>query len=102
MANVEKETVAAEGVHEEVAKEEAVAQVAADKAKVIKDDCEEKLNEAMPILNEALAALKVLNKNDITNLKTMMSPVPQVKSVMQAICILRKIEPPKRMDPATS
>jgi dynein heavy chain len=102
MVIVERETIEVEKVVQEVAKEEAIAQDAADKAKVIRDDCEEKLNEAMPILNEALKSLEVLSKNDITNLKTMMSPVPAVKSVMEAICILKKVDPPKRMDPATS
>lgn len=71
MAKVEVETIEAEKVQKEVAAEESVAQVAADEAKVIKDECEEKLGEAMPILQSALAALETLKKEDIGMLKTM-------------------------------
>jgi dynein heavy chain len=102
MAKVEIETVEAEKVHKEVAAEEAIAQTAADEAKGIKDECEEKLNEAMPILNEALGALRVLKKDDITTLKSFTSPPPGVRNVMEAVCILKQITPPKRMDPNTS
>jgi dynein heavy chain len=102
MAKVEIETIEAEKVHKEVGAEEAIAQVAADEAKTIKDECEGKLAEAMPILNEALSALRVLNKNDITNLKAMTSPPAGVRNVMEAVCILREVVPPKKMDPNTS
>ena len=65
----------------------------AKKDKEIKDECEADLAEAMPILNEALAALEVLNKNDMTVLKTMMNPPAGVRLVMEAVCILKKVEP---------
>jgi len=101
MAIVEQETIEAEKVHSEVAKDEAIASEAAGEAKLIKDECEADLETAMPILNEALSALEVLNKNDMTVLKTMMSPPPGVKLVMEAVCILKKVEPMKKPDPST-
>lgn len=45
--------------------DEANAQAKADAAKAIKDECEADLAVAMPILNEALAALDTIKEADI-------------------------------------
>lgn len=54
-----------------VAADEAVANEAAAKAKSIKEDCENDLAEAIPALENALAALDTLKPSDITLVKTM-------------------------------
>lgn len=60
-------------------------------AQAIKDECDEKLSEAMPILNAAIAALNTLTPADITIVKSMKSPPKGVQIVMKAICILKVI-----------
>ena len=54
-----------------VAADEAVANEAAAKAQSIKEDCENDLAEAIPALENALAALDTLKPSDITLVKTM-------------------------------
>lgn len=54
--------------------EEAVASAEAAKVKVIKDECEADLAEALPALQAAIKALDTLTKNDITEVKGMKSP----------------------------
>ena len=44
------------------------------------------LDEALPALESAMAALQTLNKNDITEVKSMVRPPEGVKLVMEAIC----------------
>ncbi|KAF9409411.1 hypothetical protein HW555_011235, partial [Spodoptera exigua] len=64
------------------------ADVLAQEAQAIKDECDADLAEAMPILNAALAALDTLTPQDITFIKTMKSPPRGIRIVMEAICIL--------------
>ena len=55
----------------------------------MQDECEEKLNIAMPAMNAALAALNTLKQNDITIVKSMANPPGGVKIVMESVCILK-------------
>jgi len=55
----------------------------------------------MPILNKALQALQTLEKSDIDMLKKMASPPQGVKLVMEAVCILKSVDPKKEPDPST-
>ena len=59
--------------------EEAKAQGKADAAKAIKDECEADLSVAMPILNEALAALDTIKEADITYIKKLGNPPAAIK-----------------------
>ena len=99
MVIVEKETQDASVIRAVVAKEEANANVKASEAKKIKDECEEGLALAMPILEGALAALDVLNKNDFVEMKAMKTPPAGVVLVMQALCMLMGVAPEKIKDP---
>lgn len=80
-------------VDEAIAKEQAAA------ANSIKQECEIKLEEAMPILNVAMAALNTLTPADITIVKTMKSPPIGVKIVMEAVCILKEVKPDRIPNP---
>ncbi|CAL8266095.1 unnamed protein product [Lota lota] len=82
--------------------DEAVANEQAMAAKAIKDECDADLAIAMPILESALAALNTLTNQDITVVKSMKSPPPAVKLVMEAICILKGIKPDRVPDPSGS
>lgn len=57
-----------------VASEQAKAQEAADAAKAIKDECEADLAVALPILNDALAALDTIKESDISYIKKLGNP----------------------------
>ena len=97
---VAKETEEANKVREVVAKDEAYAAERAEEAKAIKDDCEAELAVAIPMLNDALAALNTLTKADITEVKAMKKPPAGVKLVMEAVCILKGVKPEMVKDPA--
>ncbi|XP_065655373.1 dynein axonemal heavy chain 7 isoform X2 [Hydra vulgaris] len=81
--------------------DEAIADEQANAAKLIKDECDRELGEAIPILESALIALNTLTPQDITVVKTMKSPPAGVKLVMEAICTLKGIKPERIPDPAT-
>jgi dynein heavy chain len=83
-----------------VAKEEAICANQAAEASAMKADCEADLAEAIPALEAAVKALKGLSKADITELKGNKNPVPNVKMVMEAVCIMMGVAPEKIKDPA--
>lgn len=47
----------------------------------------------MPALEAAEASLKALNKNDITEVRTMQRPPLGVRVVIETICIVKNIKP---------
>lgn len=63
---IARETKDAEATRAVVEEEERVANGKAREAKAIKDDCEQELAVAMPLLESALAALDTLTKGDVT------------------------------------
>lgn len=75
--------------------DEAVAQAEAEKVSAIKQECEADLAEALPAFQAALKALDTLTKNDISEVKGMKSPPNPVKLVMQAVCIMKGLQPTK-------
>ncbi|CAG9334937.1 unnamed protein product [Blepharisma stoltei] len=101
MVIVEAKKRDAEEMEESVRKEELIARAAAEKAEGIKRECDIALAECMPILQAALDALQVLNKDDISKMKKGANPPQLVKDVMEAVCILLKVDPPRKQDPNT-
>ena len=65
MLEVEKEKEGADVLKEAISKEEAIVQKAVDEANEIKLDCEKDLAEALPALENAENALKVLDPKDL-------------------------------------
>ena len=98
MTVIASETVEADKVRVVVKKEEDIANKEAAKVQAIKDDCQADLDEAMPLLNDALRALDTLTKNDITEVKGMKSPPAAVKLVMEAVCIMKGLKPTRVKD----
>ncbi|CAM6082178.1 unnamed protein product [Calypogeia fissa] len=78
--------------------DEAEALKQATEAKVIKDECEAALSVAMPILNDALAALDTLTVNDINYVKKLTNPPAAIKLVMEAVCVILEVKPAKVPD----
>ena len=75
--------------------EEAKAQVKADAAKAIKDECEGDLAVAMPILNDALSALDTIKEADVNYIKKLGNPPAAIKFVMEAVCVILQVKPAK-------
>ena len=101
MIVIERDSIEVAKTEKIVKAEEVVANEQAAVAKGIKDECDADLAEAIPILEAALSALNTLTPSDITIVKSMKSPPPGVRLVMEAICILKGIKPERVNDPAT-
>ena len=78
-----------------VEKESAAADIKANEAAAIKEECEAGLAEALPALDAAVKALSILKKDDITEVKMMKSPPAGVKLTMEAVCIMKEVGPVK-------
>lgn len=66
MEQIKKDTAIAEDTKVVVTKEEKEATIKAETTQAIADDAKKDLDEALPMLDAALASLKSLNKNDVT------------------------------------
>ncbi|KAL5972264.1 Dynein heavy chain 7 axonemal [Taenia solium] len=102
MAIVEKQSSEAAKQEKVVRADEAVANEQASAAQAIKQECDDDLAGAIPILEAALKALETLTPADITIVKTMKSPPMGVRLVMEAVCVLKGVKPDKINDPGGS
>jgi dynein heavy chain len=93
IAIIEKEAAEVDAVKQNVEADTERANKAATEAQKIKDECEEKLELAMPALNEAVNALDTLKPQDIALVKTMQNPPAGVRLVMESICIMKVSKP---------
>ncbi|XP_076166258.1 dynein axonemal heavy chain 7 [Ptiloglossa arizonensis] len=101
MKEVENENTTVEGATILVQQEEEIANKKAEIAGRLKMECETDLAVAIPILEDAVAALNTLKPTDITLVKAMKNPPDTVKLVMAAICVMLDIPPDKPIDPVT-
>lgn len=101
LRQIEKETLTVEKMSAVVREDEKVANKQAAAAQALKHECEADLAEALPILNDAIAALDTLKPADITLVKSMKNPPDAVKLVMAAVCIIKGSKPDRVPDPAT-
>ena len=88
MIVVEKDSEEANKVKEVVQVEEAEVNAQAQEIAKVQETAQEALDEAMPALQEALKALDMINKGDITEVRSFPSPPPLVKYTLETICIL--------------
>ncbi|KAI5937324.1 Dynein heavy chain 1, axonemal [Manis javanica] len=95
MEQIKVDTAIAEETRNSVQAEEVKANEKARKAQAIADDAQKDLDEALPALDAALASLRNLNKNDVTEVRAMQRPPPGVKLVIEAVCIMKGIKPKK-------
>ncbi|XP_059478390.1 dynein axonemal heavy chain 3-like [Neocloeon triangulifer] len=84
-----------------VRSDEAVANSQAAAAQELKSECETELAQAIPILEDAVAALNTLKPSDITLVKSMKNPPEPIKLVMAAVCVIRNIKPDRLNDAST-
>lgn len=90
---VTKDKASASIVQENVETEAAKVKIATEEASEIATDAQKDLDEALPAFDSAVKALKSLNKSDITEIKNFANPPPLVKTVMEAVCILKEAKP---------
>jgi dynein heavy chain len=82
-----------------VGEQESTATAEAAATKAIADDVQRDLDEALPALDQAVASLKSLKKEDITEVKQFSDPPGGVKMVMEAVCIMFSVKPKMEQDP---
>ncbi|XP_015178312.1 PREDICTED: dynein heavy chain 7, axonemal, partial [Polistes dominula] len=97
--DVQNESEEVSAMEKIVKEDEQAALVVAGEADAIRAECDADLQEVMPILNEANAALNTLTPQDIQIVKSMKRPPAGVKLVMTAVCILKDVKPEKVQTP---
>jgi dynein heavy chain, axonemal len=99
LAQVQKDQEIANAKREQVMVDEAAAIEQATIANAIKEECDAKLSEAIPRLEEANAALAVLTPQEITLVRSMRAPPLGVKIVMEGVCIIKDVKPERLPNP---
>lgn len=66
---------------------------AANAANAIKQECEEALAEAIPVLEAAMSALDTIKPADIKLVQSFKNPPGAIKLVMEALCVLLDVKP---------
>eukprot|EP00727_Mastigamoeba_balamuthi_P012891 m51a1_g8224 putative dynein heavy chain axonemal (4742) ;mRNA; r:111319-133683 len=95
MHQLDRETASVDEVRKKVKQDEAEVELKAAERRVIAEDAQRELDEALPALEAAVAGLNSLNRNDITEVRSMVRPPAGVKLVMEAICIMKSAKPKK-------
>lgn len=80
--------VAAGQVEQRVATDESEVKNQQQEVAACQADAQKDLDQAMPALNAAVAALDALDKKDITEVKGFVKPPQAVQVVMEAVCIM--------------
>eukprot|EP01029_Cantina_marsupialis_P009144 TRINITY_DN2137_c0_g5_i1.p1 TRINITY_DN2137_c0_g5~~TRINITY_DN2137_c0_g5_i1.p1 ORF type:complete len:3984 (-),score=1416.37 TRINITY_DN2137_c0_g5_i1:203-12154(-) len=93
LEQVAKDQADADVMKDKVGKEKAVVEVQASEVAVIQADAQADLDKAMPAFEAAVNALKSLSKADITEVKGFVKPPPAVQIVMEGVCILLRQKP---------
>ena len=70
MIHLDKEGKEVEAIKEVVDRDAQVVAVQKAEAEVIKNECESRLSEAQPLLDEAIRALKTINTKDFVTMKS--------------------------------
>ncbi|XP_053982409.1 dynein axonemal heavy chain 7 [Hylaeus volcanicus] len=97
--DVQRQNDEAVAIEQVVKSDEEAALVVAGEADAIRAECDADLQEVMPILNAANAALNTLTPQDIQIVRSMKRPPAGVRLVMEAVCILKDVKPEKVQTP---
>ena len=80
-----------------IEREKEKADRAAAEAQAVNDEVEAELSKAVPLLEEATAALDTLTSQDMSNLKQLANPDAKIRLVMEAVCIMKRVRPEKKL-----
>ena len=95
MTRIAEDTSSTEEIKTRVASEEEQVTKKVQETRAIASEAQDQLAEALPALEAALQSLEVLSKNDINEVRALQRPPPGVKLTLEAVCILKQIEPNK-------
>ncbi|XP_044009925.1 dynein axonemal heavy chain 7-like, partial [Aphidius gifuensis] len=101
MKQIEDENISVANATIQVKRDEEIANNTAEIAATLKTECEADLAVAIPILEDAIAALNTLKPTDITLVKAMKNPPDTVKNVISCICVMLNIPADRVVDPVT-
>eukprot|EP00981_Chlorochromonas_danica_P006662 scaffold1447_cov165-Ochromonas_danica.AAC.8 len=99
MKQIEEKMPAVMQTRQVVSAEAAVAQGEADEVTKQKNEVEADLAEAIPALNDAMAALKTINPTDINEIKALSKPPEKIRMVCRAVCVMLDIKAVRIPDP---
>jgi len=88
LVTVAREQEEASKTKDYVAGETALVGQQAEEVRLVQEDAQRDLDEALPALDSALAALNQLTKGDITEIKSFSKPPPLVQTTMEAVMAL--------------
>ncbi|XP_015440426.1 PREDICTED: LOW QUALITY PROTEIN: dynein heavy chain 7, axonemal [Dufourea novaeangliae] len=97
--DVQSQNDEAVAIEQIVKLDEEAAMVVASEADAIREECDADLQDVMPILNMANAALNTLTPQDIQIVRSMKRPPAGVRLVMEAVCILKDVKPDRVQTP---
>ena len=98
MKEIEIKTKDADAKKAVVAVEEKECNKQAEAAQKTQEECQKELDVAMPAYEQAMAALKVIKKSDLAQVKKYAKPPPGVILTMEAVCIMMGVKPKKTGD----
>jgi dynein heavy chain len=93
MVAIAKDKRDADVTKAEVVREKAEAAKQTEETSAIAADAQKDLDEALPALEEAVASLRTLDKSAINEVQSMLRPPQGVRTVMEAVCIMRGVKP---------
>ena len=99
LKNVHSNNIQADQTRTIVSQEQKDSAIQAEIASRMKQECEEKLNKAIPELEAAIKALKTLKKDEINEVRNMQKPPHPVQLAVEAVVIINKEKPVKVSDP---
>jgi dynein heavy chain len=99
MGQIEEKMPAVVETRKTVSAEASVAQSEADIVMNQKASVEADLAEAIPALENAIAALDTIKPGDINEIKVLSKPPEKIKMVCKAVCIMLGIKPARIPDP---
>ncbi|OMJ81675.1 hypothetical protein SteCoe_17784 [Stentor coeruleus] len=88
---VEIDTIKANKVKEIVEEEEREVNIKAQEIRILQEDAENDLREAMPILDGAIRALQNIDRKQIVEIRTFTAPPELVVYTLEAIAILMEV-----------
>lgn len=88
LKQVDKDKAIADEKDRVVSAEKEIVEKSAAEAKVVKDEADSDLAQAMPMLEQAQKIVASLDKNAVVEIKALGTPPPAVEMVMEAVVLM--------------
>lgn len=102
VVEIEEEFTRVKERREDLKRKAIDAGIKADESKKTKLQCEDTLNRMVPILNQAISSIDTIDKEDLSQLRSMNHPPKSIKIAFRIICIFLEVEPVPKMSSKTS